>query len=268
MLRRQRMSPLEKEMHKLQGQEAGFRDKWVEKKKPEWTRKIESKIPDKLQTTLDKAFAKAFSVSFQKGTGVIEKTYHKEELQNTYLVNKYEADLRNDYKSLRKFSKSAGNTELLNTLISGVSGIGLGVLGIGLPDILLFTGFMLKGIYEIALKYGFTYDTEEEKKFILLIIKGAVSDKDEFQNVDGQINYYMKNLSFKQDIEMNEAINQAAGVLSRELLYMKFLQGIPIVGVIGGAYDVIYTKRILEYAKIKYRRRFIMERKESDNAVY
>ena len=36
---------------------------------------------------------------------------------------------------------------------------------------------------------------------------------------------------------------------------MKFLQTIPIVGVIGGAYDIIFLNRVLKYADFKYQRR-------------
>lgn len=39
-------------------------------------------------------------------------------------------------------------------MISGVEGVGLGLLGIGLPDIPLFTAVILKSVYEIALSYG------------------------------------------------------------------------------------------------------------------
>ena len=42
---------------------------------------------------------------------------------------------------------------------------------------------------------------------------------------------------------------------------MKFLQGIPIVGVVGGAADAVYMKQILEYANIKYKHRFLLKRK-------
>lgn len=36
-----------------------------------------------------------------------------------------------------------------------------------------------------------------------------------------------------------------------------FLQGIPIVGAVGGAYDPIYIDRITRYASMKYNRRFL-----------
>lgn len=42
-----------------------------------------------------------------------------------------------------------------------------------------------------------------------------------------------------------------------KLSYMKFLQGIPIAGIIGGMYDAVYLKRIADYADMKYKRRFL-----------
>ena len=38
----------------------------------------------------------------------------------------------------------------------------MGVLGIGLPDIPVFTGMILKNIYETALQYGYSYESREE----------------------------------------------------------------------------------------------------------
>ena len=40
--------------------------------------------------------------------------------------------------------------------------------------------------------------------------------------------------------DSREQIKETSAVLSGELLYMKFLQGIPVAGVIGGAYDSVY----------------------------
>ena len=55
---------------------------------------------------------------------------------------------------------------------------------------------------------------------------------------------------------LNQQIDATAAALSRELLYLKFIQGIPIVGVVGGLSDVHYLHVITDYAKLKYQRRF------------
>ena len=158
-----RLSPLEKEWIKLQKQEQIYMQKRMEKKDSRLNQLLEKKVPQNLQKTLDTAFSKAFYLIFEKGTGVIEKTYKKEELEKTYKINEFAAQIRNNRKSLKAFSKKASGAGNLNMLISGVSGIGLGVLGIGIPDIVLFTGLMLKSVYEIALNFGFDYEKEEEK---------------------------------------------------------------------------------------------------------
>ena len=255
-----RLSPLEKEWIKLQKQEQIYMHKRMEKKDSRLNQLLEKKVPQNLQKTLDTAFSKAFYLIFEKGTGVIEKTYKKEELEKTYKINEFAAQIRNNRKSLKAFSKKASGAGNLNMLISGVSGIGLGVLGIGIPDIVLFTGLMLKSVYEIALNFGFDYEKEEEKQFILLLIRGALSFGEELHEVNDELNFYMETGHFTTIRVLNDSISEAAGGLSKELLYMKFLQGIPIVGAAGGAYDVIYMKQIVKYAEIKYRRRFIQDR--------
>ena len=259
-LMQKRLSPLEKEWIKLQKQEQIYMQKRMEKKDSRLNQLLEKKVPQNLQKTLDTAFSKAFYLIFEKGTGVIEKTYKKEELEKTYKINEFAAQIRNNRKSLKAFSKKASGAGNLNMLISGVSGIGLGVLGIGIPDIVLFTGLMLKSVYEIALNFGFDYEKEEEKQFILLLIRGALSFGEELHEVNDELNFYMETGHFTTIRVLNDSISEAAGGLSKELLYMKFLQGIPIVGAAGGAYDVIYMKQIVKYAEIKYRRRFIQDR--------
>ena len=151
-----------------------------------------------------------------------------------------------------------------NMALSGISGIGMGAVGVGLPDIPVFTGMILKSIYEIALSYGFDYDSEEERYFILLIIQGALTYGDEMLAVNELINEFIEERDgeprLRDDYSQEDMIVRTAGCLSRELLYMKFLQGIPVAGVIGGAYDVVYMKRIVEYARLKYARRFYYNR--------
>ena len=54
-------------------------------------------------------------------------------------------------------------------------------------------------------------------------------------------------------------IDQTSATMSGELLYLKFLQGIPIVGAVGGAYNTVYLQKVLRYAKLKYHRRFLVD---------
>ncbi len=268
-----RVSPLEKEWTKIENQELKYLNKRMEKKDSRLNQLLEKKVPENLQNTLDHAFSKAFYLIFEKGTGIIEKTYKKEELEKEYKIKEYTAQIKEDKKSLKAFSKKANGSGNLNLLLSGISGVGLGVLGIGIPDIVLFTGMMLKSIYEIALNYGFDYEKEEEKKFILLVIRGAMSYGEELEDINEELNEFMVTGNFREDSmevvvsgkePLKQMIEQAAGCLSKELLYMKFLQGIPVVGAAGGAYDAIYMKKVVEYAKIKYQRRFLLKRIEND----
>ena len=257
----QRKTPFEAEWEKLQKKEQKFLQACTEQKESFLNQKLAEKVPPKLQGTLDKAFAKAFSTIFAKGTDVIEKTYKKEELQKTYKINEYANEVRQSKKSLKAFGKKAENSGRVNMLVSGAAGVGMGLVGIGIPDIPVFTGMILKSIYEIALNYGYEYETEGERRFILLIIQGAVSRGAKMQSIDKTIDDYILNIEVPEDYNEQKQIEETAAGLSKELLYMKFLQGIPIVGVVGGAYDVVYLKQITEYAYLKYKKRFLIKKK-------
>lgn len=247
---------MEVEWAKLERQEDRFLAKGLQKKETQLSQLLEHKVPEKLKKSLDLAFSKAFGLIFEKGVGLIEKTYRKEELKKAYQINEFTAQVRQDAKSLKAFRKQAGGSGNQNLFLSGVSGIGLGALGIGLPDIPVFTAIMLKSIYEIALHYGFSYEEEIEQQFILRLIRGAVSHGDELLNVDQELNCFIEKGTYGVVRSLEEEISLAAAGISGELLYMKFLQGVPIVGAIGGAYDAIYMKQITAYAELKYRRRF------------
>lgn len=266
-----KLTPLEKEWEKLEKQETTYLQKRMEKTDSKSNQLLAEKVPAKLQETLDAAFYKAFRLVFEKGTAVIEKTYKKETMQQDFQINEYASQVRGNRKSLKTFSKKASGAGNVNLLLSGVSGVGLGVLGIGIPDIVLFTGLMLKSIYEIALHFGFDYQEEAEKRFILLLIRGALAHGEELEDLEREVNAYIaehirgqrsvdtgvnSNQLSIRTADLDTCIREASSCLSKELLYMKFLQGIPIVGAVGGAYDAIYMKQIVKYAELKYRRMF------------
>lgn len=256
----QRRSMMQKEWNLLMKKEEKFLKSRAEKKESVLNRMLAEKVPDKLQETLDAAFYKAFTLIFEKGTGVIEKTYRKEKLELDHKLNQYADALTQSKKSLRAFSRKAGAAGTRSVLVSGASGIGMGALGVGIPDIPIFTGMILRSLYETAIHYGYAYETEAERYLILLLIQGAVSCGETQARLDGEVNRFLTEETLPESYCREEHIRETAALLSKELLYMKFLQGVPVVGAVGGAYDVIYMKRISEYANLKYQRRFLQKK--------
>lgn len=165
---------IKKELKKLEKDEEKFINKNIAASESKWQEKVSQYIPKTLDKTLDTAFCKAFQLIFENGTGFIEKSYNKERMQQDFKVNEYSADLRNDKKSIKKFGKMAFGSKVFNMAVSTAEGAGMGLFGMGIPDIPVFISVILKSIYETALHFGFGYETEEEQVFILKLIETAL----------------------------------------------------------------------------------------------
>lgn len=250
-------NPLEAEWNLLVKEELKFAKKRLEKKNNLVNKALEGRVPDKLQDTLNIAFQKAFFLLFEKATPVLEKTYNKKKAENDYKVKEYIYSLSGDRKSLKSFRKGPAGKAVLGTALSGISGTAMGAFGVGIPDIPVLVSFMLRSIYEIAISYGFDYDREEEKYFILQVIRGAVAGGVAFAEIEEELNTFAEKSVLPKEYYREQHIIWTSNALSKELVYMKFLQGIPIVGAIGGFYDTAYMKQITQYAMLKYRRRFL-----------
>ena len=79
--------------------------------------------------------------------------------------------------------------------------------------------------------------------------------------VNRLIDEYIESGAMPAGYSESDQITKTAAGLSKELLYMKFLQGIPVVGAVGGLYDAVYMKRNNEYANLKYKKRFLLKKK-------
>ncbi len=265
--------------------EESFFTKHILDKTPKWVRFVRRKIPISLQRTLESAFGKAFYMVFEKGTGLIEKTYKKDEQRHTYKSSSKK--LKNEgftAAGVRRFDRQAKNTIVKNLIISMFEGLALGLGGMGIPDIPIFVSVMLKSIYEIAISFGFEYTSPEEKIFILKIIETSLKSGDELREKNKELNQLIEIMSeedFKRAVKdkdntdsaitkdeevlqlmLKRQIDVSAEALSKELLYGKFVQGKAIIGIVGGTNDVTCLKRITDYAVLKYKRRFLLKYKE------
>lgn len=270
-----RKTPIERELEQIAKEEAKFLHR-AEKYVPvKWKDALESKIPEKVYDNLQKAFCKAFELVFEKGVSLIEKTYQKEELEKEFQVRDFAVDLKQNRKELRKMKSQIGQNNLANLAFSTVEGVGLGALGIGLPDIVLFVSMILRGTYETALQCGFAYDTPGEKLWILKLLEGSMQNGERWiacneeidrmlQQVtesDKEIDGTVEPQTAEQDPdpdELKEQIGVAADAFAVDMLLVKFIQGLPLIGIAGGFMNPVYYSRILKFVQMKYRKRYLL----------
>ncbi len=227
---------------------------------PQWKLKIEEKVPKKLSSSLEKAFCMAFSLIFKKGTSIIEKSYNKEDIKQDYEVHKYALEL-NSKRELRHLRQKVLQNDLINTALTSIEGAALGAAGIGMPDIVIFVTILLRNIYEGALRFGFQYDTPAEQLIILKMIECALCKSDEFDILNSEIDTLVKySVPYTPtENELKEQIQKTAKCMAMDMLVLKFIQGMPIIGVIGGLSNGVYYRRIMKYVNIKYQKRHLFE---------
>lgn len=223
-----------------------------------WKKKIESRIPETAHRNLEKAFAKAFAIIFEKGVTVIEKSFDKDALMQEHAINNVNVDISQSRDELKNLRTKAAKSDAFKSLFTTVEGVGLGVFGIGLPDIVFFIGYILKGIYETSLKYGYDYDRPEERYLILKMMYAAIQKRESWVEADIEVDYDIENMVIPSEYDMNEQIEKTAEAFAIDMLAAKFIQGIPVVGVLGGLTNPYYYMKIMEYVRVKYHKRYLL----------
>ncbi|MBQ2880628.1 MAG: EcsC family protein [Clostridia bacterium] len=227
---------------------------------PKYKETLKSKIPPKILTTLEKAFFKAFELIFEKGIGIIEKGYNKEDIDQDFSIQDYAINLKCNRKELKKLNKNAKKKNFKNLSVTAVEGVGLGALGIGLPDIVLFIGMVLKGIYEVSLHYGYNYDSDSEKYLILKLMYASLYKGSDWDNENREIDRLLTSPALVDIDTVKMQTEETSKMLAMDMLVLKFIQGLPIVGIIGGAFNPVYYNKILNYVRLKYYKRYLLEK--------
>ena len=250
---------IEKELKLAMKQEEDLRRSARKQEAAGWKEGLREKVPEPVYHNLQKAFCKAFQIVFEKGSGVSEKTYDRESIREDHDIHAFAFQVKGTRKALKMIRKSAGAANLRNMAITSAEGIGLGILGIGLPDIVLFIGVLLRGIYEIALHYGFDHDSEQEQDFILKLMEGALRKGEDWENCSREIDRIMGSEPGAEGVRegLQEQMGRTAQAFAADMLVMKFIQGLPVIGMIGGMGNPVYYHKVMKYAELKYRRRYL-----------
>lgn len=249
-----------RELLKIRSQEKELEQAAMGVKAVSWKELLEKKIPEKVSSGLESAFCTGFSLVFQQGRKLIEKTYKKEELQRHHALRDWKVKTAGSRTELREMDRSARKTDNRNMAATTAEGIALGALGIGLPDIVLFLSTLLKGIYETAIHYGFDYTTPGEQYLILKMMSASLKKgKDWVWNnnaVDKLIGSELPEISEEQ---FQTQLRKTAADFAMDMLLLKFIQGMPVVGFLGGAANPVYYQKIMRYVQLKYKKRYLLK---------
>jgi len=252
-------SALRKELQTVEKQEKKLERAARNAKPAAWRQELESRVPRKVYIGLESAFGKGFGLVFRKGSVLIEKTYDRQSLQKDFAIREFAVQLKGGRKELKQLRKSAASADLRNLTVTTLEGVGLGALGIGMPDIVLFLGNLLKGIYETALHYGFDYESPQEQLLILKMMETALTSGEDWCRKNSEVEEMLSAppADISEDV-FSEQIRLSASAFAVDMLLLKFLQGIPVVGILGGMANPVYYRRVMKYVELKYRKRYLL----------
>ena len=261
---KRRDAALDKELLAVEKQEKKMQQTALKAKPAAWEKELESRIPEKVYAGLESAFCKGFGVVFDQGRAIIEKGYNKEDLQADHAIRDFAVKMKGGRKELKQMHKSAKQSNLVNMAVTTVEGIGLGVLGVGMPDIVLFLGTLLKGVYETALNYGFDYESRQEQLLILKMMQTALSNGESWVQRNAEVEEMLKLETVDiTDDTVKQQVNDTASAFAMDMLLLKFIQGLPVVGIIGGAANPVYYSKVMKYIQLKYLKRYLLKQKGS-----
>ena len=122
---------------------------------------------------------------------------------------------------------------------------------------------LLKGIYETALRYGFPYEDPAEQMWILRMMETALTKgplwTEKNQGVDAFLYQGLMEEPTKE--ALSQQIQATAQTFAMDMLVLKFIQGLPLVGVLGGAATPVYYRRVLNYVQLKYHKRYLYQKR-------
>ena len=257
---KRREAALQKERLTIEKQEKKMVQAALKAKPAAWKTELEKRIPTKVYNGLESAFCKGFSLVFNQGRIIIEKGYNKEQMQTDHAIRDFAVQIKGGKKELKQMNKSAKQSDFVNMAITTVEGIGLGALGVGLPDIVLFLGNLLKGVYETALNYGFDYDSRQEQLLILKMMQTALSNGESWIQRNAKVEEMLlfETVDITDDV-FKQQVKETASVFAMDMLLLKFIQGLPVVGIIGGAANPMYYNKVMKYVQLKYRKRYFLK---------
>ena len=251
---------IRRELLKIQTEEQKLRKQAEAARPADWKKVLEQKIPEKVYTGLEATFCTGFAMVFRHGRKIIELTYKKEDLRQEHLLRDRAVQTEASRRDFKQMQNNVRKAEIRNMAATTAEGMALGALGVGMPDVVLFLATLLKGIYETALHYGFEYETPEEQYLILRMMSASLKTGRVWLREDDKVEELLRGdtVAVTEEI-LQEQVRRTASAFAVDMLVLKFIQGMPVVGFLGGAANPVYYRKVMEYVRRKYRKRYLLK---------
>lgn len=251
-----------KRLKKIEKRERKWVERALKREREPWYDKLTKRIPKTVESKLQLAFSKGFELLFFKGSKLLAKTYPKENIHKEYKIANYAFEIKGTKRSFKRILNRACRAQISNTLLLAFEGLGMGVAGMGIPDIPIFLALLLKGIYEIASCFGFDFESRNESYFVLILMEIAVLNGKEKITANQMADEYINRIARGEmkAYDFNEQLKRTADAYATNTLFLKFLQGAPVIGIVGGLYNPVFYRRIARYARIKYEKRYLLQK--------
>lgn len=119
---------------------------------------------------------------------------------------------------------------------------------------------MLKGIYESAIHYGFDYESRQEQYLILKMMSASLqTGKNRIWENNAVDRFLAAEEPEVSEEAFQEQLRKTASAFAVDMLLLKFLQGMPVVGFLGGAANPVYYNKVMKYVQIKYKKRYLQK---------
>ena len=254
-----RKSPLEREWERLCRKEAALDRAAGRAVSPAWKAGLEARVPEKALKGLESAFAKGFSLVFQHGAGIIGKTCGTEKLRQQHDALHRAALATGSRRDLRRLPAASRTAQLGSLALTTAEGAALGLLGVGMPDILLFLGVLLRGICETALRFGFDWESPREQLIILSMMETAVSRGEERLACSAGLQCLLTSKRTPSEEELKAQMQKTGAAFASGMLFAKFVQGLPVVGVAGGLMNPVFYRRVMQVVQLQYQKRWLRQ---------
>lgn len=224
-----------------------------------WRNNLEEKIPDKLEDTLRKAFVGAFKAVFRGGKTLIDKTIDDKVLEEEFQSKHHDIKEKGDRSVLKKLRHSGGKRHLKAMGVATTEGVGLGLLGIGIPDVPILIGNLIRICTMSAKSHGIEVDSREEQLYMLLLIELVALPTVEREAVNQRLDALADTID-KQNVvadNLSAQMTETAEALATAMLFSHFVMGLPIIGVAGGLYNTVIVSQLHKLAEMKYETRLL-----------